>query len=87
MRRALTARAQKEGDETGAVAVLVGLLAIVIFACAALAVDISSLAMERQKLHDHVDSAAHAGAFELAVERGQGQDLGRHDGQEPRPGR
>ena len=65
VRRALEARAKQERDETGAVAVLVVLLAIVIFACAALAVDISSLAMERQKLHDHVDSAAHAGAFEL----------------------
>jgi hypothetical protein len=66
VRRALAARAREERrDESGAVVVLIGLLAIVIFACAALAVDISSLAMERQKLHDHVDSAAHAGAFEL----------------------
>lgn len=65
MKRALEARARRERDETGAVAVLVVLLSIVVFACAALAVDISSLAMERQKLHDHVDSAAHAGAFEL----------------------
>lgn len=52
-------------DEDGAVLLLVALLAIVIFACAALAVDISSLAMERQRLHDHVDAAAHAGAYEL----------------------
>jgi len=65
VKRALEARARRERDETGAVAVLVVLLSIVVFACAALAVDISSLAMERQKLHDHVDSAAHAGAFEL----------------------
>ena len=65
MKRAPEARARRERDETGAVAVLVVLLSIVVFACAALAVDISSLAMERQKLHDHVDSAAHAGAFEL----------------------
>ena len=64
MKRALR-RGERERDETGAVAVLVVLLSIVVFACAALAVDISSLAMERQKLHDHVDSAAHAGAFEL----------------------
>ena len=86
MKRALEARAKRERDETGAVAVLVVLLAIVVFACAALAVDISSLAMERQKLHDHVDSAAHAGAFELPAERDQGEDLGRHDGQVPGPG-
>lgn len=64
--RALRARAARgRTDDEGAVAILVGLLAIVIFACAALAVDIASLSMERQKLHDHVDSAAHAGAFEL----------------------
>lgn len=44
---------------------LVALLTLVMFGCAALAVDITSLAMERQRLHDHVDSAAHAGAFEL----------------------
>ncbi|NPC45388.1 pilus assembly protein TadG-related protein [Nocardioides sp. zg-1230] len=65
MRRALAARRGEGSDESGAVAFLVALLALVIFACAALAVDISSLAMERQRLHDHVDSAAHAGAFEL----------------------
>ena len=52
-------------DESGAVAVLVALLAIVMFGAAAIAVDLSSLTMERQRLHDHVDSAAHAGAFEL----------------------
>lgn len=63
--RALVSRAVRHRDDEGAVALLVGLLAIVIFACAALAVDIASLTMERQKLHDHVDSAAHAGAFEL----------------------
>ena len=44
---------------------MVALLATVLFATAAFAVDISSLAMERQKLHDHVDSAAHAGAYAL----------------------
>ncbi|TGN61647.1 hypothetical protein EXE59_23445 [Nocardioides eburneiflavus] len=62
---ALRARRSGEPDETGAVAIVVALLAVVMFGCAALAVDISSLAMERQRLHDHVDSAAHAGAFEL----------------------
>lgn len=57
------ARARR--DESGATAVLVALLATVLFGAAALAVDFSTLAMERQRLHDHVDSAAHAGATEL----------------------
>src|SRR5690606_36443081 len=48
----------------GAVAVMVTLMALVLFADAALAVDYSSLAMEKQRLHDHVDAAAHAGAYE-----------------------
>lgn len=52
-------------EEKGATAVLVALMSVVIFGAAALAVDFSSLAMERQKLHDHIDSAAHAGAFML----------------------
>ena len=65
MRALRTRLARGRAEDEGAVAILVGLLAIVIFACAALAVDIASLSMERQKLHDHVDSAAHAGAFEL----------------------
>lgn len=63
--RGLRARIVRSREDDGAVAVLVGLLAIVLFATAALAVDVASLSMERQKLHDHVDSAAHAGAFEL----------------------
>ncbi len=58
-------RVTRPKDERGATAVIVGLLSTVLFASAALAVDISSLAMERQRLHDHVDSAAHAGAFAL----------------------
>lgn len=52
-------------DERGATAVLVALMAIILFGAAALAVDYSSLAMERQNLHDHIDSAAQSGAFEL----------------------
>jgi hypothetical protein len=61
----LLRRTARPRDERGATAVIVGLLSTVLFASAALAVDISSLAMERQRLHDHVDSAAHAGAFAL----------------------
>lgn len=56
---------RRERDERGATAVLVGLVSVALFAAAALAVDYSSLVMERQNLHDHIDSAAHAGAYEL----------------------
>ncbi|MCW2738158.1 TadE/TadG family type IV pilus assembly protein [Nocardioides sp.] len=52
-------------DEDGAMAIMVALMAVVLFFAAALAVDISSLAMERQQLHDNIDAAAHAGAYEL----------------------
>lgn len=56
---------RRKDDERGATAIVVSFLAIALFAAAALAVDYSSLVMERQNLHDHIDSAAHAGAFEL----------------------
>lgn len=52
-------------DEDGAVALMTVVLSIVIFGVAALAIDISMLAMERQKLRDSVDAAAHAGAYTL----------------------
>lgn len=52
-------------DEAGAVAVLVAVLALVIFGLAAIAVDTTSLANKRQLLHDSIDAAAHAGAFAL----------------------
>lgn len=52
-------------DDGGAMAVMVGLMAAILFFAAAIAVDISSLAMERQQLHDNIDAAAHAGAYEL----------------------
>jgi hypothetical protein len=66
--RGLRRQVRRDREESGATTILIGLLAIVIFACAALAVDIASLSMQRQKLHDHVDSAAHAGAFELPAD-------------------
>jgi hypothetical protein len=47
------------------VSVLVAFLVTVLFACAALGVDIASQVNERQALHDTIDYAAHAGAFEL----------------------
>lgn len=65
MRRLGVLRPVRRRDEKGAMAVLVAIFAIVMFGCAALAVDVASLSMERQKLHDHVDAAAHAGAMEL----------------------
>lgn len=65
MRRLGVLRPARRRDEKGAMAVLVAIFAIVMFGCAALAVDVASLSMERQKLHDHVDAAAHAGAMEL----------------------
>jgi hypothetical protein len=58
-------RRTAERDDDGAMALMVALMAAVIFFAAAIAVDISSLAMERQELHDNVDAAAHAGAYEL----------------------
>lgn len=52
-------------DERGAIALMTVFLSIVIFGAAAIAIDISMLAMERQKLHDAVDAAAHAGAYAM----------------------
>ena len=52
-------------DEKGAIAVMTVILSVVIFGAAAIAIDISMLAMERQKLHDAVDAAAHAGAYAM----------------------
>lgn len=56
---------KRNRDERGATAIMVTFLAIALFAAAAMAVDYTSLVMEKQRLHDHIDSAAHAGAFEL----------------------
>ncbi|WP_210650135.1 TadE/TadG family type IV pilus assembly protein [Nocardioides sp. SYSU D00065] len=58
-------RAVRERGDDGAIAVMTALLTVVIFGMAALAIDIGMLAMERQKLHDAVDSAAHAGAYAM----------------------
>ena len=51
--------------EKGATAIVTALVAIVLFAAAALGVDIANLTMERQELHDAVDAAAHAAAMDL----------------------
>ena len=60
----MRARARRR-DEEGGVLLMTVILSIVIFGAAAIAIDLSSLAMERQKLHDAVDAAAHAGAFTM----------------------
>jgi hypothetical protein len=61
----MSARRVRERGEDGAVAVLVALLAVVLFVCAALAVDITQKSLTRQTLHDTLDTAAHAGAYAL----------------------
>jgi hypothetical protein len=61
----LRTRVRSARSERGAVSVLVAFLVTVLFACAALGVDIASQVNERQALHDTIDYAAHAGAFEL----------------------
>lgn len=55
----------RKRDEDGAIALMTVILSIVIFGVAAIAIDIGMLAMERQKLRDAVDSAAHAGAYAM----------------------
>ena len=52
-------------DERGAVAIMTALLAMVLLACASLAVDITSQASMRQQLHDTVDTSALSGALLL----------------------
>jgi hypothetical protein len=52
-------------DEHGAVAILVAMLCVVLFGCAALAVDLTSQTDERQRLHDTLDTAALSGAMLL----------------------
>jgi Putative Flp pilus-assembly TadE/G-like len=54
-----------EHRESGAIAIMMALLAVVVFGAAALAVDITSQVNQRQKLHDTIDAAALAGAYRL----------------------
>jgi hypothetical protein len=58
-------RSARRRGEDGAVALMTVFLSLVIFGVAAIAIDIATLAMQRQKLHDAVDAAAHAGAFAM----------------------
>jgi hypothetical protein len=52
-------------DESGAVAIMFALLAVVLMGAAALGVDFASQVNERQKLQDAMDAGAQAGAFQL----------------------
>ena len=52
-------------DEQGAIAIMTAVLAVVLLALAALAVDIASVSSERQQLHDTVDTSALSGAMLL----------------------
>ncbi|WP_457185926.1 pilus assembly protein TadG-related protein [Nocardioides sp. P5_E3] len=58
-------RSPRRRGEDGAVALMTVFLSLVIFGAAAIAIDIATLAMQRQKLHDAVDAAAHAGAYAM----------------------
>ena len=59
------ARRSPSRRERGASTVLVALMLPIVFAAAALAIDISRLAYERQDLADALDAAAQAGAYAL----------------------
>lgn len=65
MRRFRVRRDRSDRDEGGALVFMVALMSVVILGMGAIAIDISMLAMQRQKLHDTVDAAAHAGAFAM----------------------
>jgi hypothetical protein len=54
-----------DSNERGAIAILTAFLTVVMLAMAALGVDIATQVNERQKLHDTIDAAAHAGAYRL----------------------
>ena len=56
-----------ERGERGAIAVVTALMMVVFLAVAALGVDITTQVNQRQKLHDTIDAAAHAGAYDLPV--------------------
>ncbi len=65
MRTRVTRTRHAPRRERGVVAIFMAVLMVVLFGMAALAVDITMQANERQELHDTIDSAAHAGAYEL----------------------
>lgn len=58
-------RRAKARDESGAIALMFALLAVVLMGVAALGVDFASQVNERQKLQDAMDAGAQAGAYQL----------------------
>ncbi|WP_183407705.1 TadE/TadG family type IV pilus assembly protein [Nocardioides marmoriginsengisoli] len=56
---------RRRRDESGAIAIMFGLLAVVLMGIAALGVDFASQVNERQKLQDSMDAGAQAGAYQL----------------------
>jgi hypothetical protein len=63
MSRGLARR--RRGEDSGAVAIIVAAMVIVLFAMAAMGVDIAQQVRSKQDLRDTMDAAAHAGAYEL----------------------
>lgn len=57
--------ARREHDESGAIAIIVALLSVVLLMGAALTVDIAMQVNRKHQLHDTLDAAAQTGAFEL----------------------
>lgn len=72
----MTRRLRSGRDEEGVVAIVVALVALILMGSAALAIDIALQSNERQKLHDTLDAAAHAGAYELPDGDASGAALG-----------
>jgi len=67
-----TRRARR--DERGAMAVLMALVAVVLFGFAALAVDVAQVVDDRQELHDALDSAVQTGAGLLPADGAGARD-------------
>ncbi|WP_158648055.1 TadE/TadG family type IV pilus assembly protein [Nocardioides houyundeii] len=64
--RLVDARRNRE-KERGAVAVITAVLVVLLFAMAAVGVDIASQVSSKQRLHDTMDMAAHEAAFSLST--------------------
>jgi hypothetical protein len=56
-----------DSGERGAIAVMTAFLMVAFLAVAALGVDITTQVNQRQQLHDTIDAAAHAGAYDLPI--------------------
>jgi hypothetical protein len=56
---------QRRRDEHGAVAVMVGLLAVILLVCGAMSIDVGNEVDQRQSLHNTLDTAALSGAMLL----------------------